>query len=147
MDQTPPLLLGLAGYMLLRRHGPNPWIGVRLPWTFTDREIWDKSWLLAVVMLVAMGLGALFSWTLFVVSIIALIALGFSTLASFTAVNTAPGATGRTLVGWITARQPCVCTAGISRNSRTPVNWPGRTAKAAALAWRAEPLLIVGRGK
>ncbi len=72
MDQTPPLLLGLAGYMLLRRHGPNPWIGVRLPWTFTDREIWDKSWLLAVVMLVAMGLGALFSWTLLVVSITAL---------------------------------------------------------------------------
>ena len=115
MDQTTPLLLGLAGYMLLRRHGPNPWIGVRLPWTFTDREIWDKSWLLAVVMLVAMGLGALFSWTLLVVS--------------------------------ITALQPGVCCAGISRNSRTPVNWPGRTAKAAALAWRAEPILIVGRVK
>ena len=145
MDQTPPLLryllavllLGLAGYMLLRRHGPNPWIGVRLPWTFTDREILDKSWLLAVVMLVALGLGALFSWTLFVVS---MIALGFSPLAFFTAVNTAPGATGRTLAGWITARQPGVCNAGISRNSRKPANWPGRTVRPAALAWRAESI-------
>lgn len=70
------ILLGLAGYMLLRRHGPNPWIGVRLPWTFADREIWDKSWLLAVLILVGMGLGALFSWTFFVVSLLAMIALG-----------------------------------------------------------------------
>jgi uncharacterized membrane protein len=83
MEQPPPFLryllaaifLGVAGYMLLRRHGPNPWIGVRLPWTFADREIWDKSWLLAVAILVAAGLGVLLSWTLFIVSFIALIAL------------------------------------------------------------------------
>jgi hypothetical protein len=86
MDQTPPILryllatilLGLAGYMLLRRHGPNPWIGVRLPWTFADREIWDKSWLLVVLIVVGMGLGVLVSWTLFIVSLIALIILGVS---------------------------------------------------------------------
>jgi len=84
MDQPPLFLryllavifLGLAAYMLLRRHGPNPWIGVRLPWTFADREIWDKSWLLAVGIVVAAGLGVLLSWTLFILSLIALIALG-----------------------------------------------------------------------
>jgi len=72
------ILLGLAAYMLLRRQGPNPWIGVRLPWTFADREIWDKSWLLAVVILIATGLGVLLSWTLFIVSFLALIILGIS---------------------------------------------------------------------
>jgi uncharacterized membrane protein YfcA len=85
MNQMPPhalqyllatILLGLAGYMVLRRHGPNPWIGVRLPWTFTDREIWDKSWLLAVFILVAAGPGAFLSWTFFIVSIIALVVIG-----------------------------------------------------------------------
>jgi hypothetical protein len=88
MDLPPPppflryllavILLGLAGYMLFRRHGPNPWIGVRLPWTFADRDIWDKSWLLAVVILITTGLGTLLSWTLFIVSLLALIILGLS---------------------------------------------------------------------
>ena len=86
MPPPPPLLryllaailLGLAVYMLVRRHGPNPWIGVRLPWTFADREIWDKSWLVAVVILIATGLGALLSWTLFIVSFLALIILGIA---------------------------------------------------------------------
>jgi len=64
--------------MLVRRHGPNPWIGVRLPWTFADREIWDQSWLLAVAILVATGLGALLSWTLFIISILGLIILGIA---------------------------------------------------------------------
>ena len=72
------ILLGLAGYTLLRRHGPNPWIGVRLPWTFANREIWDKSWLLAALILVGLGLGLVASWTLFVISLIALIVLGIS---------------------------------------------------------------------
>jgi hypothetical protein len=72
------ILLGLAVYMLVRRHGPNPWIGVRLPWTFADREIWDKSWLMAVAILIAIGLGAVLSWTLFIVSFLALIILGIA---------------------------------------------------------------------
>lgn len=86
MEPPPPflqyllaaILLGLAAYMLVRRHGPNPWIGVRLPWTFADREIWDKSWLLAVGILIATGLGVLLSWTLFIVSFLALIILGIA---------------------------------------------------------------------
>jgi len=49
---------------------------VRLPWTFADREIWDQSWLLAVVILLVTGLGVLLSWTLFIVSFLALIILG-----------------------------------------------------------------------
>ena len=84
MNQVPPLarylmaviLLGLAGYMVLRPKGPNAWIGVRLPWTLADREIWDKSWLLAELMVMSMGLGALFFWPLFIISLIALIVLG-----------------------------------------------------------------------
>ncbi len=84
MEPPPPflryllaaILLGLAGYMFLRRHGPNPWIGVRLPWTMADREIWDKSWFLAALILVGMGVGVLVSWTLFIASLIALIVLG-----------------------------------------------------------------------
>ena len=45
---------GLGVYMLLRRHGPNLWIGVRLPWTFADRAIWDKSWRLSATFLLGM---------------------------------------------------------------------------------------------
>jgi hypothetical protein len=37
------VMLGLGGYMLLKKHGPNPWIGVRLPWTLADREIWEDG--------------------------------------------------------------------------------------------------------
>jgi hypothetical protein len=84
MHQIPPLaryllagiFLGLSGYMLIRRQGPNGWIGVRTPWTLADREIWDKSWLLGAVLLLGMGLGMLFSWMLFWVSLFLLIVLG-----------------------------------------------------------------------
>jgi hypothetical protein len=71
------LLLGLGGYMLLRRHGPNRWIGVRLPWTLADREIWDKSWTLAALLLVGMGLGFIYSWALLAISTLVLLVLCF----------------------------------------------------------------------
>jgi len=67
---------GLGGYMLLRRHGPNLWIGVRLPWTFADRDIWDKSWRLAAMFLLGMGVGILVSWKLFGIAVAHLIILG-----------------------------------------------------------------------
>ncbi len=84
MDKIPPFIrylmagvfLGLGGLMLVWRKGPNCWIGVRLPWTFADREIWDKSWRLAAVFLVGMGVGALFSWKIFFISIAHLVILG-----------------------------------------------------------------------
>lgn len=84
MDQIPPLIrhlmagvfLGLGGGMLAWRKGPNGWIGVRLPWTYADREIWDKSWRLAAVFLVGMGVGALFSWKVFFISVAHLVILG-----------------------------------------------------------------------
>lgn len=84
MDQIPPLaryllagiLLGLGGLMLVWHKGPNWWIGVRLPWTYADREIWDKSWRLAAIFLVGMGVGALFSWKIFFISLAHLIILG-----------------------------------------------------------------------
>jgi len=68
--------LGLGGLMLVWRKGPNWWIGVRLPWTYADREIWDKSWRLAAIFLVGMGIGALVSWKIFFISVAHLIILG-----------------------------------------------------------------------
>jgi hypothetical protein len=67
---------GLGVYMLLRRHSPNLWIGVRLPWTFADREIWDKSWRLAAMFLLGMGTGILVSLKLFWIMVAHLIILG-----------------------------------------------------------------------
>ena len=67
---------GLGVYMLLRRHGPNLWIGVRLPWTFADRDIWDKSWRLAAMFLLGMGAGILVSFKLFWIAVAHLIILG-----------------------------------------------------------------------
>jgi hypothetical protein len=67
---------GLGIYMLLRRHGPNLVIGVRLPWTLADRHIWDKSWRLGAMFLVGMGIGALISWTFFFIAAAHLIILG-----------------------------------------------------------------------
>jgi len=67
---------GLGVYMLLRRHRPNLWIGVRLPWTFADRDIWDKSWRLAAMFLLGMGVGILVSLKLFFIAVAHLIILG-----------------------------------------------------------------------
>ena len=67
---------GLGVLMLLWRRGPNLWIGVRLPWTLADREIWDKSWRLGAMFLTGMGIGALFSWKIFFISLAHLIILG-----------------------------------------------------------------------
>jgi hypothetical protein len=67
---------GLGGLMLLWRPGPNLWMGVRLPWTFADRRIWDKSWRLAALFLMGMAVGALFSWKIFVISLVHLLVLG-----------------------------------------------------------------------
>ncbi len=54
-----PALIGLGLYLRLRPRGPNAWVGVRLPWTFADREIWDKSWKLGADFLILMGAAAL----------------------------------------------------------------------------------------
>ncbi len=62
--------------MLLKRRGPNLWLGVRLPWTFADRQIWDKSWRLASIFLTGMGLWALLYWRLFFVALTHFIVLG-----------------------------------------------------------------------
>jgi ribosomal protein S27AE len=67
---------GLGVYMLVRRHSPNLWIGVRLPWTFADRDIWDKSWRLAAMFLLGMGSGILVSLKLFWIMVAHLIILG-----------------------------------------------------------------------
>jgi hypothetical protein len=62
-------LCGVQGLvMLVWNPGPNRWIGVRLPWTFADREIWDKSWRLAALLLLAMGVGAFVSFPAFIVA-------------------------------------------------------------------------------
>ena len=60
------IFLGLGVLMLVWRKGPNWWIGVRLSWTYADREIWDKSWTLAAWLLVLMGLSIFISFYAFV---------------------------------------------------------------------------------
>jgi len=62
--------------MLLWRKGPNWWIGVRIPWTYADRQIWDKSWRLAAMFLLGMGMGALISWKFFFIMVAHLVILG-----------------------------------------------------------------------
>jgi hypothetical protein len=57
---------GLLGVVLLIwRPGPKWWIGVRTPWTYADREIWEKAWVQAGVLLLVMAGAALFSATAF----------------------------------------------------------------------------------
>jgi hypothetical protein len=84
MDQAIPQALryfilvvcgGLGLLMLLWRPGPRWWIGVRLPWTFADRRIWDKSWRLAAIFLLGMGLGIMVSFKFFLIGLIHLTVL------------------------------------------------------------------------
>ena len=58
--------LGFASVMFFWNPGPNGLIGVRLPWTFADREIWNKSWRLANFLLIVMGAGAMVSFPAFI---------------------------------------------------------------------------------
>ena len=84
LDKLPPvaryllagICLGMGGLMHFWRKGPNCWIGVRTPWTFADRGIWDQSWRLTALLLLGMGLGALWYMPLFVASVIAVVVLG-----------------------------------------------------------------------
>jgi hypothetical protein len=63
----------LSLILLLWRSGPNWWIGVRTPWTYADREIWDKSWVLCGVLLLVTAGAVLFSVMAFVVALVLLI--------------------------------------------------------------------------
>ena len=67
---------GLGLLMFFWRPGPNWWIGVRIPWTFADRAIWNKSWRLSATFLLGMGLGILVSWKFFFIGLAHLIILG-----------------------------------------------------------------------
>ena len=60
---------GMGITMLLWRPGPNLWMGVRLPWTMADRQIWNKSWRLASIFMTGMGVWALLYWRLFFVAL------------------------------------------------------------------------------
>jgi hypothetical protein len=51
----------LAVVLLLWRPGPKWWIGVRLPWTFADRQIWDTSWVMAGLFCLAIAVVVLYS--------------------------------------------------------------------------------------
>ncbi|AEB10304.1 SdpI family protein [Desulfobacca acetoxidans] len=67
------VLCGLSILMLCWHPGPNAWIGVRLPWTYADRELWDTSWRLGIVLVLGMGLGAFISWQVFIAATVVLL--------------------------------------------------------------------------
>jgi hypothetical protein len=63
-------ILGFLGLLLLFwRPGPKWWIGVRLPWTFADREIWKTSWVVAGWLCLVMAGAALFSALAFFIAL------------------------------------------------------------------------------
>ena len=63
-------VFGLLSLVLfLWRPGPKWWIGVRVPWTFADREIWNNSWILAGFFCLGMALAVLFSSLAFFVAL------------------------------------------------------------------------------
>jgi hypothetical protein len=51
----------LAMLLLVWRPGPKWWIGVRLPWTFADREIWNTSWVIAGLFCLVIAVAVLIS--------------------------------------------------------------------------------------
>jgi hypothetical protein len=61
--------------MVFWKPGPNPWFGVRLPWTLADPRIWNKSWRLASRLFMVMGLTVLISWRAFYISTAHLVGL------------------------------------------------------------------------
>jgi hypothetical protein len=60
------LCVGLGVLMSFWQPGPNAWIGVRLPWTYADREVWDKSFRVAAYLVLAMGASAFISFPAFI---------------------------------------------------------------------------------
>jgi hypothetical protein len=73
---------GLGVLMWFWRPGPRGWIGVRTPWTYADREIWDRSWNQAAVLLLVIAAAALIHWVLLAVAVALLIiwSIGFPML-------------------------------------------------------------------
>ena len=59
----------LALLLFLWRPGPKWWIGVRLPWTFADREIWDTSWVIAGLFCLVIAIAVLVSALAFYVAL------------------------------------------------------------------------------
>jgi hypothetical protein len=74
---------GLGVLMWFWRPGPRCWIGIRTPWTFADRDIWDRSWNQAALLLWVMAAGALIHWVLLAAAVAFLIiwGLGFPMLS------------------------------------------------------------------
>ena len=57
----------LSCLLLLWRPGPRWWIGVRLPWTFADREIWNTSWVIAGLFCLVIAVAVLISTIAFII--------------------------------------------------------------------------------
>ncbi len=57
----------LSCLLLLWRPGPRWWIGVRLPWTFADREIWETSWVIAGLFCLVIAVAVLISTIAFII--------------------------------------------------------------------------------
>ena len=66
---------GIGVFFLLFPVGPNPWGGVRVPWTYADREIWDRSLRLTAWLLIVAGVGFLLWWPLGIAASLGLAAI------------------------------------------------------------------------
>lgn len=73
---------GLGVLMWFWRPGPRWWIGVRTPWTYADREIWDRAWNQSAVLLLVIAGAALIHWVLLIAAVAVLIiwSIGFPML-------------------------------------------------------------------
>lgn len=67
------VLGGLSVVMWWWRPGPRWWIGVRTPWTYADRGIWDRSWRQAALLLLILAAAALIHWVLLAAAVVLLI--------------------------------------------------------------------------
>ncbi len=65
--------MAVGAYLLIFPPGPNPWGGLRLPWTYADREIWDNGTRLTAWLLLAAGAAFAVWWPAGMVGIFALV--------------------------------------------------------------------------
>jgi hypothetical protein len=125
----------LAVVLLLWRPGPKWWIGVRLPWTFADRQIWDTSWVMAGLFCLAIAVVVLYSPLAFYLAL----AL-FFILYVVTGKNMARWNSGKMSGGPVTGRWCAAAIAVIYKSSGMKRNYRQPSARLAGWSAAADKL-------